>query len=459
MGFTDGWQSALGPVVCFIAYRTLRVVLNKFWWPSEQPEEKKPAAEENSSSPEPREKGPAKKQKGKKKKVTVVDEKKKKKNWKSFLGMGLAMVALAATAGYSYWRYGPMFFVSPSRKKLQLTSRDWQRLLKNRTVAFVGGHHRSGTTVIWRSIAQHQKVAWFGEERFSGLDFSEGAFAQDVYPRFGVGTEFSFFSMTQKTGIGRYAMGDPKQILWTEDRATLSAQRDVLNAFGFYWQRQGGALENFDVFLEKSPPNVVLARYLQALVDLKDVSSSEPTEFPVKTVSRARFVFVTRHPIANAVSHQKFPGARWLSTPHLVAHWLAVEHYADANAADVLAFRLKLEDFAKSPVTTLLDLWRFLGLDPDQDAANEATRNVDNDPNLKYRQAYCAKLESSHTARLAHDALVTAFDFQVVRHGYRLDSFCDDGPLAPDVLPNDDEVPSHGGDDDEADLRPIRSDL
>ena len=89
-------------------------------------------------------------------------------------------------------------------------------------------------------------------------------------------------------------------------------------------------------------------RYLQALVDFPDVAKAPPPacaaddtcaadpEFgaaappPFKPpTSRARFVFVTRHPLANAVSHSKV--LRDSTLPELVAHWIAVATYTRVN--------------------------------------------------------------------------------------------------------------------------------
>ena len=100
--------------------------------------------------------------------------------------------------------------------------RDRRAALENRTVAFVGGQHRAGTTALWRCLAAHGDVAWFGEQADSGLDFSEGAFAQNVYPRFGVGSEFLSGPLrslkaaagakprpSAEDGVGRYALAPP----------------------------------------------------------------------------------------------------------------------------------------------------------------------------------------------------------------------------------------------------------
>ena len=442
----EGWRKALGPVMAFLCFRVLKLVFSRLW-PRKEAAVVVETTEATEVSAQEARKIVTKKASTTNNKKKVKDDKKKKKPplttskpKSAWIALSCSMSAFFGAFAWCYYRYGPLFFVNPKWKRLELSSWDWQNLLKTRSVAFVGGQHRSGTTVIWRSIATHPEVAWFGEERECGLDFSEGSFAQDVFPKFGIGAEFSASSLiagTSTEGIGRYALGSPERILWTEERADAESQARVLNAFGYHWERKSGPLENSKVFLEKSPPNVVLARYLQALVDMKDDSEKKEFFQPPAT-SRARFIFVTRHPLANAASHQKFPGAKWLSTPSLVAHWLAVEHYADANAAHLQhVFRLKLETFAEKPRDTILALWAFLGLEADEERARVAAKRVNSDPNKKYREAYCTHLNTKQ-GYLDHFNLVRAFNTRVSQHGYDLDDYCPSKGYYKNNHPDDD---------------------
>jgi hypothetical protein len=318
-------------------------------------------------------------------------------------------------------------------------------------VAFVGGQHRAGTTALWRCLAAHGDVAWFGEQADSGLDFSEGAFAQNVYPRFGVGSEFLSGPLRQlkaaagakprpsaEDGVGRYALAPPGEVYWTEAHDTVhgESQEQVLNAFGYHWDKRPPGIAGAKVLLEKSPPNVVLARYLQALVDyvpgaanrrrnagLDDETCEFPDAAPPRR-SRARFVFVTRHPLATALSTQKMVPS--LSLFDLVAHWLAVEEYAATNAPKLAhAKRVALEDFAAAPAATLLDLWAFLGLDATRADADAAAAAVDGDPNAKHRDAYCAAVRSDPRKARDHARLAERYGALVrEHHDYDLAGWC-----------------------------------
>ena len=363
----------------------------------------------------------------------------KKQGWGSIVALlgVLATIALGVQA-WCYHRYGPLFFWSAESKQLDLTPHAWRALLETRSVGFIGGHHRAGTTQLWRSVARHPEVASFGEQRDCGLDFSEGIFAQDVYPRFGVGDVQDFLGSQKNTGLGRYALGAVEDVYWTEGHFTVSghAQARVLNRFGFLWDRHSG-LDKAKVLLEKSPPNAVLARYLQALVDWPDhVRAPEKTcaadaEFcdvappPAPLSSRARFIFVTRHPIANAVSHLAY--MKDGTIPELVAHWVAVEAYMRSNAPRLAHVRkVKFEDFCAAPSASLLDLWTFLGVEADLAAAAAATADVRRDPNKIHRETYCAPVRAGNPSAAAAHALLADRFAGVIEdaHGYAVRDWC-----------------------------------
>ena len=176
----------------------------------------------------------------KKRKPPPPKKPQQKQGWGSIIALlGVLVTIAVGVQAWCYHRYGPLFFWSAESKQLDLTPNAWRALLETRSVGFIGGHHRAGTTQLWRSVARHPEVASFGEQRDCGLDFSEGIFAQDVYPRFGVGEVQDFLgsssSAQKNTGLGRYALGAVEDVHWTEGHFTVSghAQARVLNRFGF----------------------------------------------------------------------------------------------------------------------------------------------------------------------------------------------------------------------------------
>lgn len=86
----------------------------------------------------------------------------------------------------------------------------------------------------------------------------------------------------------------------------------LMNEWGYLW--------NFSrpVLLEKSPPNMLISRFLQRVFSTGRIcgvggaegGDGEASPSPgIETPSSAKFVFITRHPIANALALGKYlPG-------------------------------------------------------------------------------------------------------------------------------------------------------
>lgn len=136
----------------------------------------------------------------------------------------------------------------------------------DRNLIFVGGMHRSGTTVLADILSNADGAAGLDS---SGAHMGEGQFLQDVYP------VDNFFG-----GATRWAF-DPRTHMTEEDARPEMAQR-----FWDAWMPWWG--EEAQFLVEKSPLNLVRTRFLAEL-------------YP-----HARFVIVTRHPIAQALAVHKW---------------------------------------------------------------------------------------------------------------------------------------------------------
>ncbi len=176
----------------------------------------------------------------------------------------------------------------------------------------------------------------------TGVPRDEGMFLQDVYPP-------SF----KHGGPGRFAL-DPDAHL-TESSPLVSAEssRRLWAAWSRFWDLDK------PVLLEKSPPNLIRTRFLQAL-------------FP-----EARFIIVVRHPIAVAYATKVWSRT---SLRSLLRHWIrAHEHFlADAPSLDHVAL-VRYEDLVADPVRELAKLHGFLGLEP-----SDGPREVRSGLNAEY---------------------------------------------------------------------------
>jgi hypothetical protein len=187
---------------------------------------------------------------------------------------------------------------------------------------FVCGLHRSGTSLLFQALRAHPEVSGFAD---TGAPEDEGQHLQNVYPparAFG--------------GPGRFGF-DPRAHLTEASPLVSEASREALfAAWSRYWDLKR------PVLLEKSPPNLIRTRFLQAL-------------FP-----ESRFVVLTRHPVAVSLATQK-----WHPAPvgRLLRHWLVChERYAEdaPHLREVLVVRY--EDLVARPGEVMDRVWGFLGL-------------------------------------------------------------------------------------------------
>ncbi|MFL6128111.1 MAG: sulfotransferase family protein [Mycobacteriales bacterium] len=190
-------------------------------------------------------------------------------------------------------------------------------------MVFVGGLHRSGTTPLARCLAAHPLVSGFSG---TGVREDEGQHLQGVYPpvrTFGGAGRFAFAPAAHLTERSPLATGEAGARLYDQWRQHWDLSRPVL--------------------VEKSPPNLIMTRFLQSL-------------FP-----DARFVIVVRHPVVVTLSTRKW--ARRVPLGRLMEHWF---HAHDLFATDAPQLRhvqvVKYEDLVRQPERTLAAVGRFLEL-------------------------------------------------------------------------------------------------
>jgi hypothetical protein len=198
-------------------------------------------------------------------------------------------------------------------------------------LVFVGGLHRSGTTPLARALASHPEVSGLSD---TGVREDEGQHLQRVYPKAKV-----------YGGSGRFAF-DPRAHL-TEDSslATPANAATMLEAWRPYWD------EDAELLVEKSPPNLVMGRFLQAA-------------FPGSAL-----IVVVRHPVVVALSNKKWrrllssDPRRFQTVSSLVEHWVTAHRILveDMPHLDRLHI-VHYEDLVAAPEEELGRIGEFLRL-------------------------------------------------------------------------------------------------
>ena len=188
---------------------------------------------------------------------------------------------------------------------------------------FIGGVHRSGTTLLGRLLAEHEEASGFAG---TGVPADEGQHLQTVYsPARAFG------------GPGRFAFAEDAGL--TEGSELLRGAHGRLMAeWSPHWDLSRRVL------IEKSPPNLLRFRFLQAA-------------FP-----GAHLVAVLRHPLAVAYATQKWSKT---SIPSLLEHWLvAYERFRQDAPRLEHAHEIRYEALVADANATVESLETAIGLAP-----------------------------------------------------------------------------------------------
>jgi hypothetical protein len=261
--------------------------------------------------------------------------------------------------GRSPQRRGVIAMAGPGRPRRQ------------HTLVFVGGLHRSGTTLLASLIAGSPEVSGF---HHTGAPMDEGQHLQTVCP-----------NDEHHGGPGRFAFTDAAHMTEQSALATPWIAAALLHQWGRYWDL------SCPVLLEKSPPNLLRFRFLQRL-------------FP-----GARFILIMRHPVPVSLSTRKWTPA--LTEAELIAHWVRAHDIAMADVPALGAFLLvRYEDLVGQVDITMKRVAAFLDIDPDFDLG--PVDELGND-------RYFAQWRSGGVGGEPH-ASWTALEAGVRRHGYSL---------------------------------------
>jgi hypothetical protein len=238
---------------------------------------------------------------------------------------------------------------------------------------FLAGLHRSGTTLLARLLAAHPQVSGFSD---TGAPADEGQHLQTVYPAAKIWG-----------GPGRF--GFAPEAHFTEEQATEEQARKLFEEWSPHWDLSR------PVLLEKSPPNLLKTRFLQAL-------------FPGST-----FVVVLRHPIAVSLATAKWRRTRRYG--RLVEHWLRCHEIFEADRARLERVHvIRYEDLVREPEPVLRGVFEFLELD-----AIPPSEPVEAGANERYF-AQWRSLKRDPRMRLYLDVMALRYERRARRFGYRL---------------------------------------
>ena len=225
-------------------------------------------------------------------------------------------------------------------------------LTEDQHMVFVGGLHRSGTTLLAHLLASHPDAAGLTG---TGAWEDEGQHVQDVYA-----------PAERHGGTGRFAL-NPKSHLTDDDPAATSenAQR-LWDCWRPYWDSDARFL------VEKSPPNLLMGRFLQAL-------------YP-----QASFVFIVRHPVTVTLANRKWrkrtPLHRLMEN-WFRAHEVAAQDLPHLERVSIVSY----ERLISEPEAVVADVARFLEMPGTID-----TSSVDSGGSSRYEEEWTSMLTSGH---------------------------------------------------------------
>jgi hypothetical protein len=226
--------------------------------------------------------------------------------------------------------------------------------MEGHQLVFLAGLHRSGTTLLARLLAAHPEISGFSG---TGVPADEGQHLQTVYP---AAKEFG--------GPGRFGFAPRSHLTEASPLVSEENARRLYEEWSAHWDLAR------PVLLEKSPPNLLKTRFLQAL-------------FP-----RSAFIVIVRHPIPVSI-----PTARWRGTrryDRMFDHWLRCHALFEADREHLERVHvLTYEQLVHDPAGQLRAIFEFLELDPIapsepvEDGANEKYfgqwRDMKRDPRMR----------------------------------------------------------------------------
>lgn len=376
-----------------------------------------------------------KKQKQERKITSEKHRRKKKATGRQVILFLFVFVGVVGSILYHFYRmYGPAIFLGAGYKDFSIEPYQWRKYLDDhdKTILLIGGPHRSGTTIIWKAICSHPMAVGFGDRFDTGADYSEGILFQDVYPAFGVGMEFrknfagagiqksrgeDDVKINSGGGLGQYALLPKSYVHWTKDnhKGTLDDSKTLsrlMNRFAPHWDSNkkfdgGDGLRKAKVWVEKSPQNIVLSSYLEGIYNMPVQEDGSVGDTPKNLITKpvTKFLFLTRHPIANVLAtdifiQESMGGKRDFEV--MLRNYIQMHKYAIEDSKELQSpfMWVKLEDFVDNPSETLKSIFSFLELPTEANIIDKVLQDVGtikSNPNDKYFSQWCLQKAELHS--------------------------------------------------------------
>ena len=238
---------------------------------------------------------------------------------------------------------------------------------------FLCGLHRSGTSPLFRLLREHPQISGFAN---TGVEEDEGQHLQTVFP-----------PAIALGGPGRFGFARGAHLTEKSALITLNNREKLFGEWATYWDLHRPYL------LEKSPPNLIRTRFLQAM-------------FP-----NSYFIVITRHPVAVALATRKWAP---LNLSPLIDHWLYCHGLFEKDRRHVRnVLTVRYEELIEATQDQLSQICRFLGLVPHK---SQGLNSKGNEPYFAIWKA----LRERKSSQRVFGRLAAAYEKRVQHYGYSL---------------------------------------
>ncbi|GAA3563788.1 sulfotransferase [Snuella lapsa] len=239
-------------------------------------------------------------------------------------------------------------------------------------ILFIGGLHRSGTSILSSMISSSKNVSAFNN---TSVPENEGQHLQTIYK-----------PAHEHGGPGKFAFDETAILTEKSHLINKKNKKTIFQEWSSYWDLSK------EILLEKSPPNMIRTRFLQSL-------------FP-----NTYFVTIIRHPLFVSFATQK-----WTRAPieNLLEHWICAHKiYFHDKSHLKKSITICYEELIKSPGKVLQLIDSFLGTEIEYE-----NQFVDN--NIRYLDMW----NSNYISVADKNGLVKKYEKKLNDFGYSLLDF------------------------------------